>query len=133
MKKMIVLAAFAMISVAAYADDNAPAAQPGNAPMGGQFQKGDHGGPGGFMNKLTDDQKTCLTNQGCQKPTMTPGQKPDDASMATYRDCMKAAFTTCNIQMPDMPMGKGGPNGTGGGDRGGRDVGPRGDGGQDAH
>lgn len=85
------------------------------------------GGPdgGGFMVQLTDEQKSCIEQQGCPKREIKKqdgglknGEKPqiseeDKAAMESERECQKKAFDACGIQMPERPEGmpQGGPGG----------------------
>ncbi|MCL2748531.1 MAG: hypothetical protein FWE50_00460 [Alphaproteobacteria bacterium] len=73
---------------------------------------------GSFMEQLTDEQKACLAEQDCPKSGMKmkksgeelkSGQLPDKrelteeekAAREASRECMKKAFETCGIQMPE--------------------------------
>jgi hypothetical protein len=87
----------------------------------GQKPEGFGGGKnGGFMEQLTEEQKSCIEKQGCPKREMKkpdgefkPGEKPqkkemsaeEKAAMETERACQKKAFETCGIQMPERPEG----------------------------
>ena len=86
--------------------------------------KGPKGPKGGFnfMEKLTDEQKACVEEQGCPKherPDRKDGEKPEKpkdmtdeekAAMKESRECMKKAFETCGVEMPKKD-GKKGPRG----------------------
>ena len=61
---------------------------------------------GGFMEKLTDEQKECVEKQGCPKIEFkkSDGDKPDREAMKESRECMKKAFETCGVEMPERPL-----------------------------
>jgi opacity protein-like surface antigen len=97
MKKTLLLATLAVFATAAYADD-APTVKPRGG-QSGEFNAGQPGG--GFMDKLTDDQKACIESKNCPKPEMKEGEKPDKDAMESIRECQKKAFEECGIQMPE--------------------------------
>ncbi|MCL2629849.1 MAG: hypothetical protein FWD33_04180 [Alphaproteobacteria bacterium] len=80
-KNLIILAAFATIPVAAFAEKKI-------------WRASDH---------LTAEQQACVAQHNCPKAKF---QKDDDeaakAAMKAARACTKAAFESCGVEMPDM-------------------------------
>jgi hypothetical protein len=67
------------------------------------YAEGEGGGKK-FKMDLTDEQKTCLEEQGCPKfgfKKGEKGEKPEGADEA--RECMKKAFEACGIERPERP------------------------------
>jgi hypothetical protein len=68
------------------------------APLAGA--QTDPGGDG-HPPRLTDAQKTCLTQHGVTLPTRTPGQAPTPPT-DQQRQAFEAAAKTCGVQPPTM-------------------------------
>jgi hypothetical protein len=72
-------------------------------------QGGPGGRRGGFMQDLTDEQKACIEAANCAKPERgagpAAGEKPAEGGKPDREDddCMKKAFESCGIEMPERP------------------------------
>jgi len=97
MKTKIILAALTIVAIAGAAHSDEGAGPAGKKFGGGMM--------GGFMEKLTDEQKACIDEQGCPKIEFkkSDGEKPDKEAMKESRECMKKAFETCGVEMPERP------------------------------
>ena len=85
MKKFLILTALAVFAVPAFAEKK----------------------PGGFMEKLTDEQRACIDAQGCPKIEFKKDdENPDKESMKEARECRKNAFEVCGIEKPEKKDGE---------------------------
>ena len=71
-----------------------------------------------FMENLTDSQRSCIQEYGCEMPRMpesgsapekpADGQRParpdgDNGGKNSNMDCMRQAMEACGVQMPTPP------------------------------
>ena len=87
MKKYLLLAALAVISTGAVAEQDGKK-------------------KGGFGDHLTEEQKKCIEEFNCPRPERNKGEKPSKEEMESGRECRKNAFESCGIQMPERPEGE---------------------------
>ena len=102
MRKVLIIAAVVAISGAAYAEGVTTPAATANPASATQTVKKDGNHKSGSAKGMTEEQKTCLANQNCQKPT----SKTDKAGKKAYNTCMKTAKKTCGIQKANAKSDK---------------------------
>ena len=58
---------------------------------------------GGFMDKLTEEQKACVDGFNCPKIEFKKGEEKPEG-MEEARECIKKAFESCGVEMPEKKM-----------------------------